>query len=246
MPKYLKLALVVSVVIVALFFLTPAHQLLSLAKESIVQNQTPDINDIREQYPLVVSTQPESTDPKERTVREKRNKKFNQKTLAIHPDIIQTAEGFHWPENFPAIPTALSDLVVIGRIADAKAYLSEDKNAVYSEYTIHIDEILKGDISTQNSLVAERKGGRVRYPQGQVSWMFVVGQGAPRLGGKYILFLKTSDEPQLFNILTAYELQGNRIQPLDYSPGVVGFDRYSGRDAKAFINEVRNQIALKR
>jgi len=42
--------------------------------------------------------------------------------------------------------------------------------------------------------------------------------------------------------LTGYLIGDGRIEPLDYSPGVVGFERYSGANANAFIEEIRSSL----
>lgn len=41
------------------------------------------------------------------------------------------------------MPAAKSDLVVIGEVTDAQAYVSEGKDWVYSEFTIRVDDVLK-------------------------------------------------------------------------------------------------------
>lgn len=202
---------------------------------------------LKKQFPIVDSSEPEPPDPKERAKRLKRNKKYNTQQANVGPQLVQSAQGYHWPADFKPIPISVSDLVIAGTISDARAHLSEDKNSVYSEFTVTINEVLKNNASVSllpgGSITLERKGGRVRYPSGHISWLFVVGQGLPQLNGQYVFFLKTTDEDGLFDILTGYEICAGRIEPLDDSPGVVHFERYSGSDATAFVNDVRNSIA---
>src|SRR6267154_337617 len=186
---------------------------------------------LKEQFPVVGSDEQESTDPQQRAIRSKRSKKHNERMAKIGPDLVQSSEGYHWPSDFKPLPTDSSDVVIVGKISDAKAHLSEDKNSVYSEFAVTIDEVLKNKtgvmLSPGGTLTIERNGGRVRYPSGHISWFFVVGQGLPQLDGQYVLFLKTTEEERLFDILTGYQIVDGRIEPLDYSPGVVGFQRYS-------------------
>lgn len=243
MAKSGKSGLVVFAILLA-FLLVSIRQVFTWDRESSVQKSVSQ--DIREHYPIADSIEPESSDPKERDKRQKRSKKYNQKTKGIGPSIVQTAEGYHWPSDFPPIPVSLSDLVIIGTISKATAHLAQDKNSVYSEFTIRVAEVLKSDtpnLLQGNSIITERRGGRVRYPSGQVSWLFLVGQGMPRFSGTYLLFLKrTDEEDQVYAILTGYELRDGRIIPLDYAYGGVGFARYDGSDATVFLNEVRNAI----
>jgi len=61
-------------------------------------------------------------------------------------------------EPFPARE---STLIVIGTVADAKGYISEDKSAAYSEYAVNITEILKsGEKLKGRSIIAEREGAK--------------------------------------------------------------------------------------
>ncbi len=202
---------------------------------------------IKASYPVADSTEPEASDPKERTKRQKRSKKYNGHVVVVGPQLVQSSEGYHWPADFKPIPVSASDTIIVGTICDANAHLAEDKNSVYSEFTLRIDSLLKNNtglsLISRESVTLVRRGGRVRYPSGHISWFFVVGQGMPKLNARYVLFLKMTDEEGLFDILTGYEIRDGRIEPLDYSPGVVGFDRYSGSDATAFINEIRSTIA---
>ncbi|MDT5270514.1 MAG: hypothetical protein QOH49_2700 [Acidobacteriota bacterium] len=143
------------------------------------------------------------------------------------------------------MPTELSDLIVEGDVKDANAFLSEDKTGVYSEFTISVSDVLKSSASVQKHdlITAERFGGRVRFPSGQVARYRVAGQGAPAKDGKYLFFLKQMTDGS-YRILTAYEMRGNRIVALDGSRTNVGgrgssqFDKHTGKDAQEFKNEV--------
>jgi hypothetical protein len=135
-------------------------------------------------------------------------------------------------------------------VVDAQAYLSDDKTGVYSEFSVRIEEVLKNDSLTPSFpgslVVAERYGGRVRFPSGRVTFYGNREQGMPRQGGRYIFFLERSD--QQYSILTAYELLSGRIYPVDgsnapgrdsaYSVGAA----YENADATRFRNEVQRAI----
>src|SRR5712691_8965640 len=125
---------------------------------------------VKGQYPIANSSEPEPSDPKERAKRLKRSKKYNEQHAGVGPQLVQSAQGYHWPEDFKPIPVSASDAVIVGTISDAKAHLSEDKNSVYSEFTVTINEVLKNGTGSSllpgESVILERKGGRVRYPSG--------------------------------------------------------------------------------
>jgi len=228
-----------SAVIASIQFRRTDHSTLRQPGDSIKEK-------LKQQYPIADSNETPPNDPKERAKRIKRSKKYNAKSPVIGPDLVQTSEGYNWPADFKPIPTSASNLIIVATTDTAAAHLSDDKNSVYSEFAVKIDQVLKNETSLPiicgESLTVVRKGGRVRYPSGHVSWFFVAGQGLPQLNTQYILFLKTTDEAKVFDIVTGYAIVNDRVEPLDYSPRVVGFQRYSGTSVTAFLSEVRNSI----
>lgn len=141
-------------------------------------------------------------------------------------------------ERISDIPTDKSDLIVEGTVTDSAAFLSNDKGAVYSEITVRVSDVLKdtSDLNVRNgeSIVTERFGGRVKYPNGQIVRYGVVGQGSPAKGKHYLFFLSRGEQGN-YDILTAYELQGNKVQALDGARVNLGlgnwlFDKHNDED----------------
>ena len=153
-----------------------------------------------------------------------------------------TARIYDWPADFPPIPVVQSTAIVIGQVSDAQAHLSDLKSGVYSEITIKVDQVLKDNagIKTGLPIVAEREGGRVRFPSGSTYRYFVAGFGMPKVGGCYLLFLDQLEDGD-FRILTGYELRDGHVLPLDES-GVVHFEKYKDADEATFLTEVRESI----
>jgi len=158
----------------------------------------------------------------------------------------------HWEgQSISDLPTDKSDLVVEGKVTDSAAYLSNDKGDVYSEFTVHITDVLKAaadmGVKRGDSIVTERPGGRVRYPDGRVVRYGFVGQGSPMKGKKYLLFLSKSEQGN-YRILTGYELQGNKVFPLDGSRindrglGKWSFDRHNDEEYQFFRKAVEEAI----
>ena len=149
------------------------------------------------------------------------------------------------------IPTDRSDLVVEGVVTDSAAFLSNDRGMVYSEFTVRVTEILKSTsvpgVSSGNLIVTERLGGRVRYPDGRIIRYRLVGQGSPVKGKMYLLFLSESGQGN-YTILTAYELDGNRVFALDGSRinhrslGNWVFDKHNQEDYEKFRGAVERAI----
>ncbi len=154
-----------------------------------------------------------------------------------------------WEVGLPALPVDRSDAILIGRVIDAQAYLTDDKTSIYSEFKVVIDKTLKGDeqaLSPGTPIIAERLGGRLRLPSGRTNVYRVIGQAFPQLNGRYVFFLKRENAEGDYSILTAYELKGGRIVPLDGSSieltSAWQFDKYKDVDEQQFLNELQELI----
>lgn len=180
--------------------------------------------------------------------RRKKNKSFDNalaESIEANPtsdDVSIVSESF-----IPDLPVAMSDLIVEGHVKDSNAFLSENKTGIYSEFTVSVSDVIKAPTSTpvgkHDLITAERFGGRVRFPSGQVARYKVAGQGSPAKEGKYLFFLKRKGDGN-YLILTAYEMRGNKVFALDGSrvnvkgKGNSPFDKHNGKDLRAFKNEV--------
>lgn len=149
-------------------------------------------------------------------------------------------------EDISDLPTDKSELIVEGRVTNSAAFLSSDKGAVYSEFTVQVSDVLKDtsglNVRIGHSIVTERFGGRVKYPNGQIVRYGIVGQGSPARGSSYLFFLSRAEQGN-YNILTAYELQGNKVQALDGARVNLGvgkwvFDKHNDEDYQAFRKAV--------
>jgi hypothetical protein len=122
--------------------------------------------------------------------------------------------------HFPALPVKRSDAVIIGRIKESEAILTEDKKFLYSEFTVDVEQVLKSkknvlSVGVGQPLVAERYGGAVRFPSG-VIWEFRHQDlNYPRVGDRYVLFLSREGPQVNVIILTGYELLNEKVIPLD-------------------------------
>jgi hypothetical protein len=201
------------------------------------------------QFPIADYSAPEPADPEQRATRKAKGKKYDKSPMTVTPSDTDgvTASTEHWADGLPAIPADQSNAVVIVEVTDARAYLSSDKTGVYSEFTVRIDEVLKNNCSrplTCNSLTTiERPGGRVRFSSGHIGQYFTVGQGMPRSGRRYLLFLACQNQDKDFQILTGYELRGGHIFLLDNPGQGHPISASHGRDEIPFLNDVRATIA---
>jgi len=75
----------------------------------------------------------------------------------------------HWWVGLSALPVAQSDAIVLGEIVESEAYLSDDQTGIYSEFSITVEELLKGSagsFNVGNTISANRIGGGVRFGSG--------------------------------------------------------------------------------
>lgn len=226
------------------------------------QTDTPNqLRQIQQDVPIADYNETLPSNLTEKTKREKKNKarnlKENQPGEAkrfMLTEQSQTTYGgvaTHSSDQ-PAIPAKQSDAVIVGEVKTAKAYLSEDKTSIYSEFEISNPEVLKNTVSepidAKKQVPIIRSGGGVKLPSGKVIYRFNLVKPMPKIGKKYVFFLKYSDDTG-FSIITAYELEQGQVIPLD---GVMpkgnvvrqytGQHSFKGMSEADFINQVKEAI----
>lgn len=203
-------------------------------------------------FPIANYNEPLPTEPRARMMREAKSKKFNSPAKAISESSTQIFTVIDWDRGLPAFPIERSSAVVIGRVIEAKAYLSEDKTAIYSEFGVHIDSVLKNDercpIQPESSLVVAREGGRVQLPSGKLVVSWINHQNMPKLGGKYALFLtheypRGGDAGNDFYIITGYDLTNGSVALLDDIPPGHPIAAIKGKSESSFLNELLSALA---
>jgi hypothetical protein len=195
-----------------------------------------------------------SSDPHERHKREAKGKKYNSRSRNSLPITESFDSSFlttDWEVRLPAIPVAKSAAVIVGKVTSAEAYLSENKTDIYSEFEIQIEQVWKSDrseLSAGTSVVAERLGGRVRFPSGKIAISAVSLQQMPQVGSRYVLFLTheapMGGEHSDFFILTGYELRDGCVFPLDKTLPGHPITAYRGVDEKTFLNDLRSALKV--
>lgn len=184
----------------------------------------------KKDFPVAEFNEPEPAEPLKREQRrQKRLRKNKLGLVSLNPEPNSGGGVFlpHNQFNFPALPVEESSAIVIADVLRSEAHLSEDKTSVFSEFTILLTDVLKADSSLPGTeMVVERLGGYVRYPDGR-KLLYRVGTGSmPRMGARYLFFLKPSPDLD-YSILTAYEFGKKGVIPLDSSGQ---FQQYEGYD----------------
>jgi len=198
----------------------------------------------REMLPKVDYQTFESQDEIPRQIRKAKNIRYNAWNRPVEDyeedtEITKLYCSWAAPE-IESFPAKESSVIVIGTVIDAKGFLSEDRSAAYSEYKVNVTDVLKGaDKLANRKIIAEREGAKVILPTGRVITYWVMKQGTPQIGHRYVLFLKNTPEGDYF-ILTGYELAKGRVSPLDSISGKYEF--FDGNEETAFIELVRSTI----
>lgn len=188
----------------------------------------------------------EPVNAKEREERKLKNRRYDGQFWVLKSPRPDTGKVGRHDDYIPPtmIPSAESDLVVIGEITGANAYLSTDKKNVYSEFTICVDEILKEDASNKmvkgTCVTADREGGFVRYPNGQKVLYKITTRDLPAVGRKYVLFLTNDRKSLNYAILTGYELKESTFDQLDSD---IRTKDYAGAEKAEFIGAIRAKIS---
>jgi len=176
---------------------------------------------LKDEVLTVIDAAPEEVDAEKKAARIKKNKRFNKSKRA---SLLEETKDGEYAGTFlespppPPLPTN-SDLIVVGSIQRRQPYLSENVTSVYTEFTVHIEEILKNHISSPvysfEPLTMNREGGAIRMPNGRVFGYLVAPIGSmPEVGKRYVLFLQYEAERD-YKLVVGYELTDTRIIPLE-------------------------------
>lgn len=198
------------------------------------------------QFPTADYDAPDETESEKKAKRKLKNKRYDNLSSLVNNELpADEGEERMLVRHFDSIaglPANESEIIVIGEVLDAKAFVSNNKKGVYSEFTVRADEILKNSSTslTQGNLISvDREGGFVQYKNGKKRLYRIGGTEMPRVGRRYVLFLKNPEKSENYDVITGYELITDGIANLD---GSEQFRAYRGMDESAFIKAVREAI----
>jgi len=250
MPPYKRIVFFMTVVLAVA--VTTAVSALKEGELSTAKNEAQKVSEEQQEteddeIPAVDFDSPEPGDTYERAKRRERGAKYDNSAFVRKDDAasgaVESTFFSEWDLGLSAIPADKSDVVLIGEVAEAKAYLSNDKTGIYSEFTTRVEKLFKNSAPTplapEEVISLERQGGAVRHPTGRKYHYHVSGQNLPRRGRRYVFFLSAAEAGQSFVIITAYELKGGKVFPLD-SPEQ--FQRYKGVDEAEFLRAAQRAV----
>jgi hypothetical protein len=140
-----------------------------------------------------------------------------------------------------ALPAKSSELVAIGHVTSAQGFVTPDKTGVYSEFSITVDRVLKGNQTfSQATVIGIRRGGQVHFPSGHTTDFLFKGVGYPKQGPSYLFFLHQEPTSTDFEMMTAYELNGTKVSAID---NVDPFIQFDGLNQGTFLEIVKTNIS---
>ena len=185
----------------------------------------------KEKFPVADYEEPELPDRNKNQARKEKKLRHNNFSIVARNPPDWQAQRLFIDEGLaltPALPVAKSGYIVMGEVKTAEAHVSENKENVYSEFTVLVSKVFKtanSSIIQGSEITVDRVGGFVRYPNGRTVLYNVSGKNMPAVGERYVFFL-TSPNNQDLMILTGYQLGPNGLTPLDESPQ---FEQFRGR-----------------
>ena len=254
--RILVLLLPVPIVLGCAAFVTLKGQDKKAKKQSAVVLRRPDQataapteHEVLDQLPIADAFVLEESDREKRIKRQSKNARHDNRrsreiTEAPYP--LNVTVNTHWWQGLAALPFADSDVVCLGEVVDSRAYLSNDRTSVYSEFTVKTEDVFKnqGELPTAkgSEVVIERSGGAVRFPSGAIQRYTTINQRMPLVGRRYVFFLKRVYQETL-SLITGYELRGHHVMPLDGSVNPTGdklpFDIFKGTVIDRFLDSIR-------
>lgn len=196
-------------------------------------------------FPMIAYDEPNLPDTEENRAKKEKKKRFNELGnwvfATTQPYIAENVSLSGGYLNFPALPVAKSDIILIGVVSETMAQLSENKRNVFSEFLIIVETVLKTsnqEVKKGSEVTLTRMGGYVKYPNGQKVLYRRSGVYMPRIGARYLLFVNSINKHD-YGILTAYELTETGVIPLDMSSQFLDLE---GKSETEVLNELRNLV----
>jgi hypothetical protein len=195
-------------------------------------------------FPIAEYDEPELTDPKKNQTRKEKKIRHNNFSIVANNPPEWQAERMFIDEGLvltPALPITQSGFIVLGAVKTAEAHVSDNKENVFSEFTILVTKVLKtanSTISEGTEITVDRIGGFVRYPNGRTVLYRVSGKNMPTVGERYVFFLTSPNKEDMI-IVTAYRLDASGVTPLDDSPQ---FEQFRGVTEDVFLQKLRDSL----
>ncbi len=102
----------------------------------------------------------------------------------------------------------VADTIVIGKAVSTTAHLTSSGGGVYTVIVASVEQVLKGNISTNQLVSFLMPGGAVEYPSGHIQSVKPEGLGFPQLGHTVLLVGKGLDSSHVRLLFSYIALNG--------------------------------------
>jgi len=218
-PKFTKGLLAVAAMCLALVTMVSGVHWAAQSSPANPSGQERKKRNLKEEVLTVIDAAPDEPYAEKKAARTLKNKRFNTKRTSLLEQEDGSFSGILTESPRPPALPVTSDLIVVGNIQRRQPYLSDNITVVYTEFTVHIEEILKDHASSPvyafQPLIIHREGGAIRMPSGRIFRYLVDGIGSmPEVGKRYVLFLQ-HEKDQDYGLVVGYELTDKEIIPLE-------------------------------
>jgi len=142
----------------------------------------------------------------------------------------------------PELPASLADAIIVGTISSVQPYLSQNHTLIYSELSVHVENIIDqiASIPTKTDITIDQIGGSALLPGGRILRTAISGLGSALAnGGRYLFFMKYLATTDAYSIVKAWDLTTGKAKAMAADDlGRVGshVSQYDGMDAQAFLS----------
>jgi hypothetical protein len=235
-----KLVLTMKVVLALLLFasglLVVQH---TFARKQGAQNPKP----VRPRMDLPVTTLQSSDTATIDELETRRRMRYNSSQKAtIDEQKIATCSLPIISANMGDLPLNRTDTIVMGSVTTARAVLSADRTNIFSQFTVQIENTIKGSVPSR-TITLERHGGAVVLDSGARIERGGCYNRMPAIGHAYIFFLQSQPDTDDFKIITAFEIKNDTVYALDGTDSSTDetmkeFKRFDGKTTEAFLNQI--------
>jgi hypothetical protein len=159
---------------------------------------------------------------------------------------------FRTPPPMGELPQDLADAIVVGKIVNVQAFLSNSRGAVYTESTIRVEEVIdsRQTVSSSRAIVVVQEGGTIVTPAGRTLAQEVRGGGKElEKGGEYLFFLRNLPALKAYGCRKAWQLANgiaSAVSADDLRRAADHTSIYQGMPVERFLAVARTLKASRR
>ena len=173
----------------------------------------------QQEIPLLLSSSQDTVRP---AVRDARAVKFNSRypfsMLEPIPGRIGKPSKTGSFVAGPELPFREVDTIVTGQVIRVQPFLSADRKAIYTEYTIKVTDAIKtvagASPAVGDSLTLLSEGGAARSPEGRVLEHLIVNDITPAMRKNYLFFLLNAPALEGFHYIKFWLIEQGVLKPV--------------------------------